>query len=301
MTNRLYGAWYLLRRSLGGFRRRPLIRALSVATLAAAFLSFAATLTAALNVDALLHRWIGDAELTVYLEDGAGPAEAERLSVALAAVAGVARIETVTPEQARERFAADLGSHGELARDLPAGAFPASLEVHLADELARSPARRRDLAARIARVERVGEVEVYDEWFERLSALGLIGRLSAWGLGLLALVVAVLVVGATVRAGVVSRRREIEVLRFVGATDRYVRTPFMIEGVLEIAAALALALLALHVLLSRVESVAGDILPLIGGGSLLRPGITLLSAMICGGIAAGLTGARLTLRRIGES
>ncbi|HUT77773.1 MAG TPA: permease-like cell division protein FtsX [Polyangia bacterium] len=301
MTIRPHAVLHLLGRSLGGFRRRPFIYLLSVITLAAAFLSFVATLTAALNLDALLDRWVGDAELTVYLEDGASPAETEGLASAVAAVEGVARVEAVTPEQARERFAADLGIGGELVPGLPAGAFPASLEVHLSPGLARDAEQRRALAARLGRVDRVGDVELYDDWFERLSALGLIGRLSAWGLGLLALVVAVLVVAATVRSGVASRRREIEVLRFVGATDRYVRAPFLIEGVLEIVAAMGLALLGLHLLLGRVETVAGQILPLVGGSALIRPGAAMLFALALGGIGAGLLGARLTLRRFEES
>jgi cell division transport system permease protein len=279
MTIRPHSAWHLLLRSLGGFRRRPLIYALSVLTLAAAFLSFVATFTAAQNLDALLERWMGDAELTVYL----------------------ARVETMTPEQARERFAADLGISDNLALDLPAGAFPSTLEVHLSPGPAGDAGQRRALAARLERVERVGDVEIYDDWFERLSALGLIGHASAWGLGLLALVVAVLVVAATVRSGVVARRREIEVLRFVGATDGYVRAPFLIEGVLEVALALGLALAVLHVLLGRIEAVAGSLLPLVGGGALVRPGATALLALCLGGVAAGLVGARLTLRRLEES
>ncbi len=301
MTIRPHSAWHLLLRSLGGFRRRPLIYALSVLTLAAAFLSFVATFTAAQNLDALLERWMGDAELTVYLEDGASPGDVERLAAAVAAVDGVARVETMTPEQARERFAADLGISDNLALDLPAGAFPSTLEVHLSPGPAGDAGQRRALAARLERVERVGDVEIYDDWFERLSALGLIGHASAWGLGLLALVVAVLVVAATVRSGVVARRREIEVLRFVGATDGYVRAPFLIEGVLEVALALGLALAVLHVLLGRIEAVAGSLLPLVGGGALVRPGATALLALCLGGVAAGLVGARLTLRRLEES
>jgi cell division transport system permease protein len=301
MTIRPHTALHLLRRSLGGFRRRPFIYILSVVILAAAFLSFVATLTAALNLDALLDRWVGDAELTVYLEDGASPAEAERLARALSAVEGVARVEAVSPEQARERFAADLELRDDLFSGLPAGAFPASLEVHLSPELARDAEQRRALAARLGRVDRVGTVELYDDWFERLSALGLIGRLSAWGLGLLSLAVAMLVVAATVRSGVISRRREIEVLRFVGATDRYLRAPFLIEGVLEIAAAMGLALLGLQLLLGRVEAVAGQLLlPAAGGGALIRPGVAMLVALTLGGIGAGLLGARLTLRRFEE-
>jgi len=292
---------HVLRRAVSGMRRRPWLYSLSVVTLAAAFLSFAATLTAALNLDALLARWVGSAELTVYLGPDATEEDLGRLSGAIADIEGVARVEEIPPRVARDRFAEDLGEYGEAASALPASAFPASLDVHLDQKASRDQKRRHDLAARLSGVELVEEVEVYDGWFERLSAISLIGRLAAWGLGLLALVVAVLVVAAAVRAGVAARRREVEVLRMVGATRTYVRLPFLIEGAIEAAAAMALAILALDLLMSRVETLAGDILPLVGAGGIVRLSPVALATMVICGVATGLVGARLSLRRLEEA
>jgi cell division transport system permease protein len=273
---------------------------LSVLTLTAAFLSFAATLTAAKNVDSVVSRWIGSAELTVYLRQSVGARELERLAEAVTAIDGVGRVEAVDQRSARERFAAGLGAYEDLARGLPETAFPASLEVHLAPGLARDQQARHELAGRLGQVEMVEEVAVYDDWFERLSALSLIGRLAAWGLGLLAALVAMLVVAAAIRAGVGARRQEIEVLRFVGATDRYLRLPFLIEGLLEAAVAMGLALLVLQIVVGRVEQLTGDVLPLLGAGGIVRLGGMTLVALLLGGALAGLVGARLSLRRLGE-
>ena len=128
---------HILRRAFGGIRRRPWLHALSVVTLAAAFLSFAATLTAARNLDSLLERWVGTAEITVYLEEGAGSRELDKLAGALASIDGVDRVDSVTPTQARERFAEDLGAFGDMAGSISEAAFPASIDVHLAPKLAR--------------------------------------------------------------------------------------------------------------------------------------------------------------------
>jgi len=291
---------HILRRTLDGIRRRPWLHLLSVVTLAAAFTSFAATYTAALNLDNLVARWVGTAELTVYLRQDATADDLIRLAEAVSSTEGVARVEPVTPTLAREGFAEGLGSHGELARGLPEAAFPASLEVHLTERLSRDQRGRNDLAARLAEVEMVGDVEAYDGWFERLSAISLVGRLSAWGLGLVALVVAMLVVAASVRAGVSSRRREIEVLRFVGATDRYVRLPFMLEGALEAALAMGIALIVLQLGIGWFEGFAVDVLPLLGAESIARPGGMTLLVLLLGGAAAGIFGSRLSLRRLEE-
>jgi cell division transport system permease protein len=292
---------HLLRRTAGGVRRRPWLHLLSVLTLTAAFLAFGATLTVARNLDAFLARWIGSAELTVYLEAGADDATLERLAAAFTELDGVTRVEAVQPMLARERFAAGLGDeYGELALTLPEHSFPSSIDVHLDQRTSRDQGARQALAARIGQVDVVEQVEVYDEWFERLGALSLVGRLVVWGLGLLTLVVALLVVAAMVRTGVHARRREIEVLRAVGATDRYVRLPFMLEGAVETVVAMVLALGALGFLMSRADRLLGDVLPLLGGGDLVRLTTFAAGALLLGGVLTGLLGARLSLRRLEE-
>ncbi len=292
---------HIVRRAFGGFRRRPWFHLLSVITLGAAFLSFAATLTAAVNMDTLLSRWVDAAELTVYLRSDAADGDLIKLAAAVREIDGVEGVEAVTPENARDRFSRDLGSYGEMGASLPLTAFPGSLDIRLKPALSRNTQARTDLAVRLENVAIVEEVQVYDEWFERLSAVSLIGRLAVWGLGLLTMIVAVLVVAATIRAGVNSRRKEIEVLRFVGATDRYVRLPFLLEGALEAVAAMCLALVALHFMMNRIDLVVGQILPLIGGGSMVRLGSMVLLGLILGGLAAGFAGARLSLRRLDEA
>jgi cell division transport system permease protein len=296
----MHRALHVVRRAFSGMRRRPWMHALSVVTLAASFLSFTATLTAARNVDALLARWLGGAELTLYVRDGVAPAEIARLATAISAIDGVRAAAVVTPQEARDRFAKDLGTLGDMAAALPATAFPTAVDVSLDGALAHDGSARRALAARLGAVRMVEEVELYDDWFDRVAAASLVARLAAFGLGALALIVAILVVAAAVRTSVSARRREIEVMRFIGATDGYVRLPFLIEGAVEAALAMGLALAALSALMGQLDGALSDVLPLVGGGGLVRIGGAATIALLLGGLAAGMAGAVLTLRRIEE-
>jgi cell division transport system permease protein len=296
----MHRALHIVRRAFSGIRRRPWMHALSVVTLAASFLSFAATLTAATNVDALLSRWLGGAELTLFVRDGVTADEVSRLAAAIREIDGVRGVEVVSPEAARDKFAADLGAFGDMAAALPATAFPTAVDVSLGGALARNPAARHVLAKRLGSVRAVEEVEQYDDWFDRLAAASFVGRLAALGLGALSLVVAVLVVAAAVRTSVGARRREIEVMRFIGATDEYVRLPFLIEGAVESALAMGLALAILSALMGRLENAFADVLPLFGGGGLVRLSGATIAALLVGGCAAGAMGAALSLRRIEE-
>jgi cell division transport system permease protein len=170
--------------------------------------------------------------------------------------------------------------------------------VHLTERSAKDPRIRASLAGRIAEVKMVEKVDRYDDWFDRLSAIAAIGRVSAWGLGLLAMVVAILVVAAVIKTGVASRTREIEVLGLVGATNRYIRLPFALEGAIEAGLAMAVSILTLQFLLGYAQGVLGDILPVFNVGSLSGLGLKNTLYLFTGSIIAGLLGARLSLRGV---
>ena len=269
---------------------------LSLLTLAVTFLSFAATLQAAGNLDRLLARWIGTAPITVYLKEGTTRDEAERLARAIEEIPEVEGAAPVMPEAARDQFAEEMGAYGDMAASLPASAFPASIDVHLKRAALNDDQQREQLSARLGGVSAVDEVELYDDWFEKLFALSTIARGATWGLGVMALVVAILVIAAVVRTGVSARAREIEVLGLVGATRRYIRFPFQLEGAMETALAMMLALLALHLLSGYVETTLGEVMPLIGLAELSGLGVKTTLCLVAGSALAGVTGSRLSLK-----
>jgi cell division transport system permease protein len=239
--------------------------------------------------------------MTVYVKRNTDDADIEKLHSAITAISGVQNAVVLMPMQARENFARDLGSYSDIGASLPESAFSPSIDIFLTSDLSNDKTARHALATRLSKVHMIEEVEVYDDWFDRLSAVSTMGRTAAWGLGILAAVVAILVVTATVRTGVSARRREISVLRYVGATETYVRAPFLIEGAVEASLAMGLAIVSLDLLMNHVDTVVGSILPLLGGGQILRLECSWLAAMMIGSLLAGLIGARLSLRRLEET
>ncbi len=288
---------HLMRRSLGGVRRHPWLHLFSLFTLSAAFLSFLATWSSATNLSALFANWVDSAELTVYLTPTAGEEKTELLVNAVRAIDGVQRVDLLTAASAKERFAESMGEFSEITRTLPDSTFPATLEIFLTSQWSHDQARRRHLAGRLNKVDIVEEVELYDHWYDRLLAISLISRIAVWSLGLIALIVAVLVVGAVVRTSVGARQREIEVLRLVGATEQYVRFPFLLEGALQGVLAMLVAVVSLHFLLGYIQELTGDILPLLGVAQVVRLGPGALTMMLIGSALAGVVGARFSLRK----
>jgi cell division transport system permease protein len=111
---------------------------------------------------------------------------------------------------------------------LPSDAFPASLEVSLEDEQAVT--RLEKLRGQLEALPAVESVETYKAWGQRLGELLSGGAAAALVLLAVVLLAVVSVVGSTMRMALSRRRTEVEVLKMVGATDGYVRGPFVLEG-----------------------------------------------------------------------
>ncbi|RYE85434.1 MAG: FtsX-like permease family protein [Myxococcales bacterium] len=270
---------------------------LSIFSLAVAFVCLASALLVVSNLDRVRDRWSRMGRATVYLREGTDSAQTQELRDALARTGGVRSVRLVTPEEARRELVNDAGD-GALAA-LPAQAFSPSLELDFRDDV--SDADIAAVAAKVRGVPAVDGVETYARWSERL------GRLLGGGVAasvLLSLVVSgavVSVVASTMRMALERRRVEVEVLRLVGATDRYVRAPFLIEGAAQggLGAAGALVLLGALYLIIRGRF-DGDLAMLLGVEPAFLPWHMAMMLLV-GGSLLGAVSSALSLRRLAAS
>ena len=235
-------AWRLLRRASVNLWRAPLPSLVAVLTIAiAVFLGagFVATLEAA---QLLLKGWGAEASITLYLAPDATEAQAGAL-VDLVGRDGTLEVAYVTRDEALARLRKDLGDLGSTLDGLAKNPLPPSIELRPRARL--SVDALRALAARLSKLPNVAEVDYGREWLDRLEQLARALRAAGLGATLLVLGAAILVVANTIRLAVYARRDEIEIMKLVGATDGYVRLPFLLEGALQGMAGAGLAVLAL--------------------------------------------------------
>lgn len=266
----------------------------AVSSLAVAFLCLGLTLVAMRNVTRMAERWSGAGLMTVYLRDGAAASDIESLKAALGEVRDVESVAHLTSDAARTQFLSDLHG-GEELDGIPVDAFPASLELNLRENV---PAERvEQIAAQLERFSAVEDVEAYRGWFTKMQSMLSAGRGVAIGLGLLVLLCVLAVVGNTIRLAVAQRREEIEILKLCGATDGFVRGPFVLEGAAQgLAAALAaVLLLGIGYVALRVQF--DSTLAEITGTRILFLHPMVVAALIAGGAIAGAIGSAFSLRR----
>jgi len=283
-----------IRRARRALREDARLHLVAVSSLMVAFLCLGVALSAVGNLGRVADRVRESARMTIYLKEGASEAAVADLRASLAESHDVRAVEVVTSAEAREQLAATTPSGSTLAQ-LPADVFPASLEVQLAPGISRD--RVDALALRLGRAEVVDDVETYRGFFTKLDALLAAGRTGAGALAILVLICVLAVVGNTIRLAVAGRRDEIEVLKLCGATDGYVRGPFLVEGAAQGLAASVLAAILLIVGWSLVRGTADSTLGALVGLrlELLSP-LVLLALVFSGGVAGAL-GSALALRR----
>lgn len=281
-------------RAKRGLRDDFRVHIVAVASLAVAFLCLGAALLAITNLAHMSARWGRSRNVSIYIKDNAKDADVAQLRLLLESVDDIASSTLTTSEQARKQFAenAELGIPVE---SLPPEAFPASLELTL--KPGTSADRVAQLADRVGRFAAVDAVETYQSWFGQLTALVSAGRKGSLALALLVIVCVVAVVGNTIRLAVVGRRQEIEVLKLCGATDAFVRGPFVVEGALQSTTAALLAVILLSVgYLTMHARVDATLSSLIGVSTVFLNPLWLV-AMVIGGGVIGALGSMFSVRR----
>jgi cell division transport system permease protein len=287
---------YFVRSALGSMLRSPFVHVIAVASLALALVGYGAARLASSQLDALLASLGGDVELTVYLEDGAEPAQVESLEAALRQRTGGA-VRRVSPAEALGRLTSQLGASGPALADLGDNPLPWSVEVHL-PRGAREPAALEALAATVRALPFVAGVDYGVEALERLALISRALTLAGVVFFGLVFLTTVVIVAATLQLAIFSRREEIEIQKLVGATDRFVRIPFLIEGAVQGLLAGGLAVGVVFALVQLAESERGDLFAFLRlAGKLVVDWPRLAAELLGAGVTLGLAGSFLAVRR----
>jgi cell division transport system permease protein len=215
-----------IREAWNASRRAPLLSALGVITIAFSLFAFGLFALVAVNIRQALRSVEERVEVRAFVSDGTS---ADAIATAMADIAAfpeVAAVDYVSQEGALERARKDMGEFSDVFEE---AVLPASLDVHLKAGL-RSPGTVKAVADRVRSYQFVDDIRYGEEWVEKLYQLRTVAAGTGLGLGLAFAAVSIIIIGATIRVSVLARAREISIMRLVGATDGFIRAPFLIDG-----------------------------------------------------------------------
>jgi cell division transport system permease protein len=292
----LHGSIGTTRRARRGMLREWRLHALSIFSLAVAFVCLGAALLVLTNLRAIEDRWAHAGRASIYLKDDAAPQDVDAFKAALASVPGVTQVRYVSSGQARAEFGQEqIAKTADIAA-LPVEAFPASLEIDVRPDM--SDDDLADVVSKVRQLPAVDDVETYQAWTDRLAKLVRGGVAAAALLALVVLASVLAVIGSTMRLALQRRKTEVEVLRLVGATDRFVKGPFLLEGSAQGALGATGALLLLGALFLLVRGrLDGELASLVGVDPTFLPWPVALG-MIGFGALLGTSAAALGLRKL---
>lgn len=284
------------RSAMEGIRHQPFVHTVSTVTLAIALFTLGLARSAAHEMDRLVGSLGGEVRLTVYLDPRASPDS--RAAVAAALRARSMAVDEVTPRAALDRLVRELGPAAESLRGLSEEPLPPSLEVRVSERL-RSPDALRTLASELRAMPSVTGVDYGEQAVERLSSIARAVRWAGWVAFVVLVGATLIIVSATLQLAIYARREEVEIQKLVGATDRFVQAPFLLEGGLQGLAGAALAIVGLIVFRQTLSPQLASLLSFLrlpGSVADARPWMEALQLGLAGA-GLGLAGSYLAVHR----
>jgi len=220
-----------LREALAGFRRAPLLGGLSITAIGLSLLIIGLFALSAFNIEEALSDVEARVEIVGYLVEDAGD---ERIAIARQEIESYPEVEEVryvSKTEALLTASRELPEFSDVFSDLEVNPLPASIELRL-EEGSRNPESVRAVAERLESYDFIEEVRFGQGWVERIFSLRRVAGGAAAILGGAFAIVAIMLIGTAVRMAILARSEEIEIMQIVGASEGYIRRPFLVEGLI---------------------------------------------------------------------
>lgn len=217
---------YFIQETFRSLRRNNWMSFASIGTVAVSLFVLGVFLLLVLNMNRLASSLESQVQISVYLADGLSESARKDIASDIEALQGIEELRYVPKEEAKERLAKRLGDQKYLLDALgEKNPLPDSFEVVL-----KSPDLVETAAAAITRMDGVEQAKYGQDVIEHLFAITRLIRIFGLALMVLLAGATLFIISNTIRLTVFARRKEVAIMKYVGATDWFIRWPFLLEG-----------------------------------------------------------------------
>jgi cell division transport system permease protein len=295
---------YFVGEAFQSFRRNWVMSLVAVTIIYISLLVMGAFFLTGTMLDKVVSSFEQKVSISVFLKDGAAPADVQALQQDLIGDKRVQSVDYVSKAQALQNFKDRTKNVPQLVEQLRGNPLPASLEVKLVDpRQVRAVVKTIEADPNLAKVIKnpanpeADDIKFAQEVVDRLFQATNVVRLFVAVFMVLLFIVSLVLIGNTIRLAIYSRRREIGIMRLVGASNGFISTPFLMEGVLQSVIGAVLAVLSLVLAQSFIvpwlQSTLAFLPVTITPGALGQ----LSALLLLSGIVIGLVGSGLATRR----
>jgi cell division transport system permease protein len=284
---------YFVKEAVASLRHNGLMSLASVSTVALSLLILGMFLLMVLNLNHMAATLESQVQVSVYLQDDLNEEDASSVGQQLSKIPGVKKVEYVTKDQALQRFKERLGEQQSILNALgETNPLPNGYDIKV-----ERPEEVKGIAQAIANIKGVENVRYGKEIVENLFSITKMVRTFGMILIMFLAFAAMFIISNTIRITVFARRKEIGIMKYVGATDWFIRWPFLIEGMtLGFVGALVAVLLIMKTYAVVTGHVAESIafLPILPRYPML---MYLTVFLLWVGTAIGAIGSAISLRK----
>ena len=294
---------YFLRESLQGFTRNLSTTLGSIITIFLSLLIIGVFLVAGVMVENLVSSVESEVTITAYVADDAQQSDIDRVMDSVRGMSDVQSVSFTTKEQALENFSNSI-SNAEIIEQLDGQTpLPASIDVELSDpQMVESVASQIQGNSTYQRIcedpENVGDSIKYGQaTVERLFQVTNYVRYIGLALIILLIFIALVFINNTIRLAILARRKEIAIMRLVGASNGFIRGPFLMEGAIHALIGSVLAVVIIQLLRMFAIPRLQDSLQFLSFDVTGTTYVLIYVALVGAGLIIGLIGSALAMRR----
>jgi cell division transport system permease protein len=286
---------YFFKSALANILNNRLTHLISMGTITISMLLFGAFMLLSMNLNNWIRQWGESLSMSVYLKDGIDEKARKEVESAIKKFKGAEIKGFITKEQAMINLKEGLGEQSGLLEGLEDIALPESYEITFKDRIGNS-IDPKVIKSSLEKMKGVNEVQYSQQWIERFEGVMDMFRVVGFAIGGLLCMAVLFIISNTIKLTIYSRRDEIEIYKLMGATDWFVKIPFLIEGaaqgVLSGVAALLILVLSYSIISLKTIDILG--LPVINIAFLSIQGCVFIILL---GLSLGLLGGFISIGR----
>jgi len=233
--------------------------------------------------------------IQIYMKEGNTAEVTEAVGKTLEQTDGVDKVEYVTKDQALETLRDRWGENGYLLENLPENPLPDSYMVYVSDKDAAN-----EVAAAAPSIEGVDDVVYYRDTIEKLAQISHFIEMGSLIAMAFLVIVSIIIVANTIKLTVFNREKEISIMKYLGATNWFVRAPFIWGGIIIGVLSSVIATGLTYLIYTKIVDIIGsDVMRILSVSVVPASQLTqvLLVMFLCLGIGIGVIGSAISIRR----
>jgi cell division transport system permease protein len=285
---------FFLREALKNIRLNLLMSITAITTTFICIVVLGVGLLASSHVEGVIGSVREDVSVEAYFPPDATDEEIDEITNTVEGWPEVASVNYISEEEALATFKETFADRPELYENLDPGVLPASLQIQL-----ENPTEAEVVAQRLEEDQGFSDENLSypQQTIDRLNSVTSAMIWGLYGATILFLISSILLISNAIRLSIFARRKEIEVMKLVGASDSFVRTPFVFEGMVQGLIGAGLAALTVVWLNFLFIDWAGDALPFVPISGDAVNTILILLVLVIVGVAIGVLGSFLSVTR----